>query len=1108
MSTNIRNKAIITFASAMVSLSVFSQSTDQNYLKENTILVADSSRMVESVQYYNGLGYPTLSVTTAGSNGETACTLTTYDGTGREKRKYAPVPATGFDYITESEINFRGCFYQDNSCFTRNYYDALDRVTAVDIAGSKWVNAGKQDRTEYLANTSADKVQHFEAPEDGSYRLVYPENTSFQYYPAGTLTKVVSYDADDKSVTVFTDLSGNKILERSNAGDTYYVYNNLGQLRFVLSPAFSKKSRSKTMFAYEYRYDKRGRMEMKILPLDGAKGATTQYWYDKADHMAYMKDAALGNRYRFYLYDKLGRLCVQGTCNGGSQGESILSTTSYISGSEGICKTGYSAPYTINDPQLEIVNYYDRYEFIGKNLISAMPSVTINSNDFAIGYLTGSVVYATNGEALGSINVYDQKGQVVRSVRKGLNGYLEDVSTGYTFTGDIDKTVADVNVKYGSHLNATTNYTYSYGKKTKMKLSISHGRTALARETEYAYNAIGKLTCKRRQLTSNSKSNCTYSYDVHGWLTSLNSGGFQEYLYYTDGLDGGCYNGNISTLKWKASNDNSFQGYNLKYDDNNRLNNGIYGTGDNLSINNCFSEYVEYDCNGNITKLQRRGLTDSMHGGFGLVDNLFMTYEGNLLTSVRDDATRHSYAGATDFDGVTGWKYPLTYNDAGSLVSDAGRKIAKIDYDLNNNPVRIQFTNGNVTKYIYSATGEKLRVIYQTAVPNITVTIGSSRELSSSEIQCTDYTDYLLGGTLTLKNGRIGKYQFDEGYCQAEKYIYNTSQDDFTFCYYDQDHLGNIRQVTEADGSSKGEVIQTMRYYPFGAQFCDGTADSNVQSRRYNGKEFDQMHGLNTYDYGARQYNPVTARWDRGDPLCEMYYSISPYAYCANNPIKHVDIDGEEPTTYEAALMAKHVYGDDVKLAGGWQLSKNQNKLFNSKSGLKSALYERTTDGVTEYAYVTAGTQDIRDAKEDIRQLYGASTQYRESVKNARQLNEKLSNSELTYVGHSLGGGLAAANALATDRNAITFNAAAISKDTKNALGLPKTTSKGRIFNVVVKGEIVNYLQSKAGLKLEGGAFQLNATYLPGINCINTAMRIGNHLIDTIIRKLEEEKAK
>ena len=112
------------------------------------------------------------------------------------------------------------------------------------------------------------------------------------------------------------------------------------------------------------------------------------------------------------------------------------------------------------------------------------------------------------------------------------------------------------------------------------------------------------------------------------------------------------------------------------------------------------------------------GLVDNIHGGFGLVDNLSMTYVGNMLTSVCDSASRYSYAGATDFDGVPGQEYPLTYNGSGSLVSDAGRKIARIDYDRLNNPVRIQFTNGNVTKYVYSAAGEKLRVEYYVATPD------------------------------------------------------------------------------------------------------------------------------------------------------------------------------------------------------------------------------------------------------------------------------------------------------------------------------------------------------------------------------------------------------
>lgn len=112
---------------------------------------------------------------------------------------------------------------------------------------------------------------------------------------------------------------------------------------------------------------------------------------------------------------------------------------------------------------------------------------------------------------------------------------------------------------------------------------------------------------------------------------------------------------------------------------------------------------------------------------------------------------------------------------------------------------------------------------------------------------------------------------------------------------------------------------------------------------------------------------------------------------------------------------------------------------------------------------------------------------------------------DLSFVGHSLGGGLAAANALATDRNAITFNAAALTNSTKGKLHLPNSTTNGRIFNVVVKGEIVNHLQSKAGLKLEGGAYTLDAQYLPGNNIVNTALRILNHKIDTVIKKIEEE---
>jgi hypothetical protein len=54
------------------------------------------------------------------------------------------------------------------------------------------------------------------------------------------------------------------------------------------------------------------------------------------------------------------------------------------------------------------------------------------------------------------------------------------------------------------------------------------------------------------------------------------------------------------------------------------------------------------------------------------------------------------------------------------------------------------------------------------------------------------------------------------------------------------------------------------------------------------------MHGLDTYDYGARQYNPILARWDRIDPLAEEYYDVSPYVYCVNNPVNAIDPDGRK----------------------------------------------------------------------------------------------------------------------------------------------------------------------------------------------------------------------
>ena len=61
---------------------------------------------------------------------------------------------------------------------------------------------------------------------------------------------------------------------------------------------------------------------------------------------------------------------------------------------------------------------------------------------------------------------------------------------------------------------------------------------------------------------------------------------------------------------------------------------------------------------------------------------------------------------------------------------------------------------------------------------------------------------------------------------------------------------------------------------------------------KFNGKEFDQKTGL--YYYGARYMNPRTSLWYGVDPLAERYASLGGYVYCARNPVKFIDSDGND----------------------------------------------------------------------------------------------------------------------------------------------------------------------------------------------------------------------
>lgn len=893
-------KKIIYMLSLFVLLSGMghAQTDTMSYVMAETMLSASSSSSLKSIQYFNGLGYPTVAATTVGQGGQTAYTLTTYDVLGREERQYLPVATDrSIDYKEPSEIiSISGLedVYNDNTAYTQNHYDALDRVISTELPGQAWRIADRRNRAAYAANIAEDNVWRYTATSSSTTL-----SAATQYYPAGSLTKETHWDADSNIVVTFKDLFGNVILQRVAGNlDTYYVYDEYGRLHFVLPPAYQNSTNNLRKYCYEYRYDTRGRITKKFLP--GAE--YIQYWYDKADRVICMQDGAMrkAGKCRFTIYDKFGHMVIQGLCSGYTHNANLLATATYNKNNAGFLSTGYTLQDSkvgsaLASPTLEIVNYYDSYDFVSKNHNSRFTGMAVTATVSQTGQLTGSTMIAGNGEWLSQVMAYDLKGNIQETKARELGGRIVSQTNSYTFTNKLASSNRTVNVGYGSNMTFTESYGYngSNNQKCAYTVAVAHGKSAVSLTQTYTYNALGQLQTVSRPSTSGTKTT-GYTYDMHGWLTGITTNSFAEDLFYASGPGTKLlYNGNISAMRWKNNNYTNIRGYKFTYDGANRLKQAVYGENENLKTNvNRYNEKVTtYDKNGNIKKFERRGKMQS--GSYGVIDNLTITYNGNQLKSVTEGAAELTYAGSLDYKGSKGSAY--SYNENGSLVSDQSRGIAFISYDFNNNPRKIYFTNGNVTEYIYSATGQKLRTVHYTAVANITRTVGAQPdELTQAQIQSKDITDYMLGGVLVLTNNKIDKVLFDGGYCQATA---SGTADTFAFNFYNKDHLGNIREVVDGAGTVK----QVTNYYPFGATYFDTSATKNpdFQAYKYNGKEFDKMNGLNTYDYGARQHEPILARWDRIDPLCEKYYGVSPYVYCSNNPITRFDPDGMDDYRYD-----------------------------------------------------------------------------------------------------------------------------------------------------------------------------------------------------------------
>lgn len=817
-----------------------------------------------------------------------------------------------------------------NHAYSDNTYDALDRITRTTTPGDAWHSAGKSVTKEHITNGASD-VKLYTAPMDGENHLV-----KSGYYAKCTLFGEKTTDEDGHTLTIFTDKLGRKVLERraSDEGnnDTYFVYNDLGQLRFVLSPEY-QNDRHKAIFAYEYRYDNRGNVVKKILP----QCEYIQYWYDTADRLIYMQDGRMRTKglYRFYLYDNLSRIVVEGTCSSCNRGGSVTHTK-FNTSNAGFLNTGYTFDHNLNldNPKLEVVNYYDDYSFLNlplfKNDKALKKATNPSSPACAKGFKTGTVTATTRGYLLLGTLYYDLKGELTESHRTLPDNALLVTKNTYSFTGNPDTTKQTL-YKGGKEYTVSTNNGYNPFNDKIESTSLSVDGSANHEISTITYDDLGRIS--NISHGSNNVGAVLYSYNLRGWITEITNNNFEEHLTYNDGQGTPYYNGNISTQQWKVANDDSrIRGYKFMYDKLNRLTNAVYGEGTSFNSNQGrYSEIITgYTANGAIKGINRNGL--KQNGQYGAIDSLDITLNGNQLSRVDDKAAPVLRSGSFDFYDnkvkTDGAEYE--YDENGALTMDVNRGITKIEYDLRNNPTLIQFSDGSQTEYVYTAGGEKLKTIHHKSSPFIHVrlqsvmrrdTIGqvlppTGGTFTPVTIMSVDSTDHIEN--FIFENGKPDKYLFNGGY-----YTYATPETGYTrYHYYITDHLGNNRVVI----NENNKVEQTVHYYPFGVVYADAGFNPNFQKYKYTGKELDLTHGLNTYDQGARQNYSILGVWDRIDPMAEKYYNISPYVVCGNNPLFIMDSKGDSLTLLGARTdinSAIEIYNKG--LGGFYTVSANDN---------------------------------------------------------------------------------------------------------------------------------------------------------------------------------------
>ena len=342
-----------------------------------------------------------------------------------------------------------------------------------------------------------------------------------------------------------------------------------------------------------------------------------------------------------------------------------------------------------------------------------------------------------------------------------------------------------------------------------------------------------------------------------------------EKIYYNEDLPEGVeplYNGNIADVYYSAHDSAHFR---LSYDGLNRLTASQQYTRD--GVKTAAAEAFTYDKMGNITSIVRS--TQNPQPDY--INRVQLFYDGNRI--IRGEGSPYS-RGYNDmvYPNLVGKDVEYEYDPNGNLIKNSDNRISLTTYNLLNLPQTVAFSDKSLSVFYYMADGRKIRnatgaYSISTAVPIDSVVKNTDPYISYMSEWNDEY--WYQGKQQKYINTPEGNIEVSTGRKMS-----------FSYYYTSKDHLGSIWHYWNSLSNKYSNI-----YYPSGIMREKRRSPFNYG---LTGKEIVYDNGLDEYFFGARTLFAPINRFNQPDPLCEEYYHISPYAYCANNFINALDPTG------------------------------------------------------------------------------------------------------------------------------------------------------------------------------------------------------------------------